>query len=158
MKKEGNQNRANQMKPNNRVCYQSRRMMSGKPRQKVNQLLNIFNQINPNNSAYHQPRGMATGAPCQNKNPSQNRSYQMNPNNLAFHKSRGYSTRPKDWGRISQKRKDIGFLEHRANIAGAMSREKRRAIGNDIKKFEKIVKELFDGNVEVYKGGGQKKE
>lgn len=119
MKKEGNQNRANQMKPNNRVCYQSRRMMSGKPRQKVNQLLNIFNQINPNNSAYHQPRGMATGAPCQNKNPSQNRSYQMNPNNLAFHKSRGYSTRPKDWGRISQKRKDIGFLEHRANIAGA---------------------------------------
>ena len=39
-----------------------------------------------------------------------------------------------------------------------MSREKRRAIGNDIKKFEKIVKELFDGNVEVYKGGGQKKE
>ena len=46
----------------------------------------------------------------------------MNPNSLAFHKSRGYSTRPKDWGRISQKRKDIGFLEHRANIAGAMSR------------------------------------
>ena len=77
----------------------------------------------------------------------------MNPNNLAFHKSRGYSTRPKDWGRISQKRKDIGFLEHRANIAGVMSREKRRAIGNDIKKIEKIVKEL-----EVYKGGSQKKE
>lgn len=34
-----------------------------------------------------------------------------------------------------------------------MSREKRRAIGNDIKKIEKIVKEL-----EVYKGGSQKKE
>ena len=83
MKKEGNQNRANQMKPNNRVCYQSRRMMSGKPLQKVNQLLNISNQMKPDNSAYHQPRGMATGAPCQNKNTSQKRSNQINPNNLS---------------------------------------------------------------------------
>ena len=157
MNKKGNQNRANQMNPNNPAYRQSRGMMSTAPRQNAKQSQNRSNQMNPNNPAYHQSRGIATGVPHQNKNPSQNRSNQMNPNNPAYHQCRGNSTRPKDWVSISEKSKANGLLEHRANTAGAMSREKRRAMGHDSKRVEKVVKEQLGGDVMVYKGGSQKK-
>lgn len=157
MKKKGNQNRANQMNPNNPAYYQSRGMMSGTPRQNAKQSQNRSNQMNPNNPAYYQSRGIATVGSCQNKNPSQNRSNQMNPNNPAYHQCRGNSSRPKDWESILEKSKANGLLEHRANIAGAMSSEKRRAIGGDTKRVEKVVKEQLGGDVIVYRGGSQKK-
>ena len=157
MKKKGNQNRANQMNPNNPAYYQSRGMMSGAPRQNAKQSQNTSNQMNPNNPAYYQSRGIATVGSCQNKNPSQNRSNQMNPNNPAYHQCRGNSSRPKDWESILQKSKANGLLEHRANTAGAMSSEKRRAIGGDTKRVEKVVKEQLGGDVRVYRGGSQKK-
>ena len=157
MNKKGNQNRANQMNPNNPAYYQSRGMMSTTPRQNAKQSQNRSNQMNPNNPVYYQSRGIATDVSHQNKNPSQNRSNQMNPNNPAYHQCRGNSTRPKDWVSISQNNKANGLLEHKANTAGAMSKEKRRAIGHDSKRVEKVVKEQLGGDVMVYKGGSQKK-
>ena len=157
MNKKGTQNRANQMNPNNPAYHQSRGMMSGTPRQNGKQSQNRSNQMNPNNPAYYQSRGITTGGPGQNKNPSQNRSNQMNPNNPAYYQCRGISSRPKDWESISEKNKTNGLLENRANTAGAMSSETRRAIGHDTKRVEKVVKEQLGGDVMVYKGGSQKK-
>ena len=118
---------------------------------------NRANQMHPNNQAYEQSPGLATGDPSQNENSSQTRSDQMNPNNPAYHQCRGKSTRPEDWESISEKSKTNGLLEHRANNAGAMSREKNRAMGSYTKRVEKVVKEQLGGDAMVYKGGSQKK-
>ena len=60
MNKKGNQSRENQMNPHNRAYYQSRRVMSGKPRQNENQSQNRSNQMNLNNLAYYQCQGNST--------------------------------------------------------------------------------------------------
>ena len=91
------------------------------------------------------------------KKGNQNRAIQKNPNNLKYHQCRGSSTRPEDWESILQESEANGLLEHRANTAGAMSSEKRRAMGIYIKRIEKVVKEQLGGDRSVYIGGSQKK-
>ena len=91
------------------------------------------------------------------KKGNQNRAIQKNPNNLKYHQCRGSSTRPEDWESILQESEANGILEHRANTAGAMSSEKRRAMGIYIKRIEKVVKEQLGGDRSVYIGGSQKK-
>ena len=100
--------------------------------------------MNTNNQAYKESPELAADEPGQNNNPSENSSNQMNQNNLAYQS-------------ISQEKKINGLLEHRANTAGAKSSEKRRAIGKDTQRVEKVVKETLGGNASVYIGGSQKK-
>ena len=84
-----------------------------------------------------------------------NKSDQKNPNNERFYKSRGQKSRPSNWKEEILKTIREGQLEYQANTIA--SKTDRPAMGRDIVRIEKVVKNVLGGNVFVYKGGSVKK-
>ena len=85
----------------------------------------------------------------------ENRANQLNPNNRQYHRSRGVESRPDNWQDQIAKNKREGHLEYRANTSA--SKINHAAIGRDIVRIEKVVKNVLGKNVSVYKGGSVKK-
>ena len=84
-----------------------------------------------------------------------NNAAQKNPNNERFYKSRGQKSRPSDWKEEILKRIREGQLEHQANTSA--SKIDHPAIGRDVVRVEKVVKNVLGGNVFVHEGGSVKK-
>ena len=85
----------------------------------------------------------------------QNRSKQNNPNNVVYWKTRGQATRSGDWKIESLRKKKLGKIEHHANSVASANAARRRLIGNDAKRVERVVKKQLGGKAMVYKGGSQ---
>ena len=77
----------------------------------------------------------------------ENRANQLNPNNRQYHRSRGVESRPDNWQDQIAKNKREGHLEYRANTSA--SKINHAAIGRDIVRIEKVVKNVLGKNVSV---------
>ena len=87
----------------------------------------------------------------------QNKANQNNPNHPTYWQCRGYSSKPDNWEREVQRKKNLGQLEHRANTAATTDKETRKKMGRDTQRVEKVVKQVIGGDAMVYKGGSQLK-